>query len=94
MSTYLEVHLPQSLTPLDQERRTNVQMKLRECVGTLRLDDGFGKHCGYGSEDIAYQVCVPHPNRIPYTYLSHQQTVHPSEGKLYKLHVLPFEVSR
>lgn len=32
-----------------------------------------------------YQICIPHPYRTFYTYLSHQQAIHPSERKLHKL---------
>ena len=39
-----------------------------------------------------YQIGIPHPHRILHTYLTHQQTVHPAEGKLHEFDALRSEV--
>jgi hypothetical protein len=39
-----------------------------------------------------HEIGIPHPDRAPQRNLAHQQTVHPAEGKLDKLHILRLQM--
>lgn len=55
-STHLEIHLPQLVAPLDEERGAHVEMELRERVGALGL---------LGSEQENWIAMDDPPNTYP-----------------------------
>jgi len=99
---YLEVHLPELVTPLYEEREADVQVELAKGVAPLGLSCSQqnpvssrsvrGPH--QPSLGFTYKVSIPHPDNILYAELSHEEAVHPPERELDKLDALILEVGR
>lgn len=94
-----KIYIPES--PSSRAVRTiSLERRRRRTDGSLRnlaLPPEVGFVVSLGSLILlrgmnTYHISIPHPNGILYAYLSHQETVHPTETELDELHPFVLEM--
>jgi hypothetical protein len=83
------------LTTSREKRRTHRGGTARNLVlptAIAKSSQQLQEMCMCAANLETYEVCVPHPDSILYTYLPHQQTVHPPEAELHIFNAFILEV--